>query len=288
MIMGGGLRFGLTSGGGEGHGMRVNGSFTLNAPADQVWAVLTDPAVLAGAIPGCEGLESGEGPTRLIVTATVAATAAAYAVDAHVTDRRRPDSLAVALEARGEPGSVTGTLQLRLADSDGATQVSYEADAEAVGQLAAVGRSLLAATVRRLATRFFEALGEALTREPDLATVGAVQPGVTPATAAAAGQHVAPAAAVGDSATTAVPQADAAAAARAGATAQAASLSDTGAAARVAEPPAAVPVGAAPSDLAVAARQRRPGQGFTPGVLVGAAIGVAAAKLGSFLARRNR
>jgi hypothetical protein len=210
--------------------MRVNGSFTLNAPVGQVWAALTDPAVLAGAIPGCEGIERADEPARLTVMATVAATTAAYAVDAQVTDRRQPDSVTVALEARGEPGALTGTLQLQLADSEGATRVSYEADAEATGQLAAVGRSLLAATVKRLATRFLEALDEVLTREP----VEAASP-----------------------------------------------------AARVAEAPAAVPMCPAAPEPMVAVRQRMPGQGFTPGVLVGAAIGVAAAKLGSLLARRR-
>ncbi len=37
--------------------MKVTGSATLNAPREQVWAALNDPAVLVRTIPGCQQLE---------------------------------------------------------------------------------------------------------------------------------------------------------------------------------------------------------------------------------------
>ncbi len=138
--------------------MRVDRSFTLHAPAEQVWAVLTDPAVLTGAIPGCERFEPGDGSARLTVTTAVAATTATYTVAGQVMSRDRPGSLALALEANGEPGALTGTVHLRLAGEDGVTRLSCEAEAEATGQLAVIGQALLAATATRFATRLFEAL----------------------------------------------------------------------------------------------------------------------------------
>jgi hypothetical protein len=269
--------------------MRVNGSFALQASGDRVWAALTDPAVLAVAVPGCERFEPGAGSARLTVTATVAATTAAYAVGAHVTARQQPGSqqpgsqqpgsrqegsrqggsrqggsrqegsLAVTFDARGEPGSLTGTVRLRIVGGDAATQVSYEADAEATGQLAAVGRSLLAATAKRLATRFFEALDEALARAPDLAgPVQAAHPPVHAATAGAAGP---------------------------------ATMSPATVSSAVGSPATVSPAAESPAVVSRAgetARRPLPGKGFAPGLLVGAAVGVAAAKLGSLLARRNR
>jgi carbon monoxide dehydrogenase subunit G len=217
--------------------MRVDTSFTLHAPAERVWAALTDPALLTGAIPGCERFEAGDGSARLTVTAAVAATAATYTVNGQVTSRDRPGSLALALRVNGEPGALTGTIHLRLADDDGVTRLSCEAEAEATGQLAAVGQALLAATATRFATRLFEAVDEQLTGPPAQPAPGAAIPDPVPVPPAPAGVPPAP---------TGLP---------------------------------AAPAGHLP---------RLPGRGFGPGVLVGAAIGVAAAKLGSLLARRGR
>ena len=37
--------------------MKISGSYTLALPQERVYAIMQDPAVLAKAIPGCEGLE---------------------------------------------------------------------------------------------------------------------------------------------------------------------------------------------------------------------------------------
>jgi uncharacterized protein len=239
--------------------MRVDRSFTLHAPAQEVWAALTDPAVLSGAIPGCERFEPGDGCARLTLTAAVAATTATYTVAAQVTGRDRPGSLALALDANGQPGTLTGTVRLRLAGEDGVTRLSCEADAEATGLLAAVGQALLAATATRFATRLFEALDEQLTRAPDhdLPPAPAAPPGpaqVPPAPGPPGPARVPPAAA---------------------------------------DPPGERSVPAVPAAAPEAAAQRLPGRDFGLGVLAGAAIGgaalgVAAAKLGGLLARRKR
>jgi len=237
--------------------MRVDRSFTLHAPAEQVWAALTDPAVLTGAIPGCERFEPGDGSARLTVTTAVAATTATYTVAGQVMSRDRPGSLALALEANGEPGALTGTVHLRLAGEDGVTRLSCEAEAEATGQLAVIGQALLAATATRFATRLFEALDEQLTSS-------SAQP--VPAAGAPSAAAAAPPTAAGRPPTGLPPAASAVPApAAAGGTTPA---------------PAPAPAAAHPPRL--------PGGSFGPGVLVGAAIGVAAAKLGGLLARRKR
>ena len=37
--------------------MKISGSYEFSASPERVWQALTDPKVLAGCIPGCEGLE---------------------------------------------------------------------------------------------------------------------------------------------------------------------------------------------------------------------------------------
>ena len=52
--------------------MKVSGSYTFPASAAKVWESLTDPTVLAGCIPGCEGLDAvGEDEYQAVMTVAV-------------------------------------------------------------------------------------------------------------------------------------------------------------------------------------------------------------------------
>ena len=37
--------------------MKMNGTYTLDAPVEKVWAFLMDPQAIAKVIPGCETLQ---------------------------------------------------------------------------------------------------------------------------------------------------------------------------------------------------------------------------------------
>ena len=55
---------------GRNPGMKISGSSVLHAPPEQVWAAITDPAVLAGVIPGCDVL-TPIGRDRFALTVTL-------------------------------------------------------------------------------------------------------------------------------------------------------------------------------------------------------------------------
>ncbi|HEY4630470.1 MAG TPA: SRPBCC domain-containing protein, partial [Blastococcus sp.] len=60
--------------------MNLDGSAVLSAPPEKVWAVITDPAVLARTIPGCESLEkTGDDEYRMNVSVGVGAIRGTYA-----------------------------------------------------------------------------------------------------------------------------------------------------------------------------------------------------------------
>ena len=246
--------------------MRISGGAVLHATPARAWRALTDPAVLTAAIPGCETL-SFERPAaaHLTLTASVASTGGLYSGRAEVTDRLQPEFLVIKAALAGESGSITATLRLQLAetsDSDPATQASYEVHADVAGDLAAIGQSLLTAAATRLATQFFESIDEFLAEKP------------RPVPAQVEASHI--------------PDAG---------------VSVTAAGHAKASVPgerpqhwySRLPAGGRAHGRRSAAAGRRNmgasatrGQGFTPGVIVGAAAGIAAAKLGTLIARRNR
>ncbi|MGO9081092.1 MAG: SRPBCC family protein [Streptosporangiaceae bacterium] len=144
--------------------MKISGAATVHAPASQVWAALTDPAVLVATIPGCERLEQ-TGPDRyaLTVTAGVAAIQGTYAGEFSLSDRVEPVSLQLTASGSGSPGTVRSTVAVRLdAAADGATELRYDADAQIGGMIAGVGQRMLASVAKRMAGEFFASVDDVL------------------------------------------------------------------------------------------------------------------------------
>lgn len=144
--------------------MKVSGSATVHASPGEVWAALSDPAVLAAAIPGCERLEvTAPGSCRLTVTAGLASTRGTYAGELLLTERQQPTSFRLTATAAGAPGTLTASALVQLAaDANGGTEITYDADAVPGGPIAGVGQRLLASTAKRIAGDFFAAVDDVL------------------------------------------------------------------------------------------------------------------------------
>ncbi len=144
--------------------MKINGVATMHAPADRVWAALNDPAVLVAAIPGCERLETtGPDSYRFILTAAVASIQGTYSGEISLSDRREPSSFVLTASGAGGPGTVSTSVQIRLAaTADGITELSYDADAVVAGMLAGVGHRVLASVAKRVVGDFFISVDDVL------------------------------------------------------------------------------------------------------------------------------
>ena len=171
--------------------MRIEGTATLHAPAGRVWAALTDPAVLARTIPGCEQLEAiGEDPSgnpryRLTVTAGVASIKGTYLGEVELADPNPPTGFTLRASGSGAPGTVRADVAVNLDDvGDGTTELRYDADAVVGGPVGGVGQRLLVGVAKRTAGQFFAAVDDVLNDVvPEPATAGAVT-AATPTTVA--------------------------------------------------------------------------------------------------------
>jgi carbon monoxide dehydrogenase subunit G len=71
-----------------------------------VWTVITDPAVLARTIPGCESLERlGEDEYRMDVAVGVGAIRGTTPGEVQLTDQQRPTSYVMHASGAGRRGS---------------------------------------------------------------------------------------------------------------------------------------------------------------------------------------
>jgi carbon monoxide dehydrogenase subunit G len=148
--------------------MRIEGTATLHAPAARVWAALTDPAVLARTIPGCEqleaiGVDSGSQRYRLTVTAGVASIKGTYLGEVELADPEPPTSFTLRASGSGAPGTVSANVVVTLEDAGGgSTGLRYAADAVVGGPVGGVGQRLLVGVAKRTAGQFFAAVDDEL------------------------------------------------------------------------------------------------------------------------------
>jgi uncharacterized protein len=154
--------------------MKISGAATMHAPADKVWIALNDPAVLVRTIPGCEQLEAtGPDSYRLTVTAGVASIKGTYTGEVALSDKQEPASFLMTASGAGGPGTVSTSVQVRLApNGDGGTELSYDADAVIGGMIASVGQRMLISVAKKMAREFFTAVDDVLTGREVLAPVG--------------------------------------------------------------------------------------------------------------------
>lgn len=155
--------------------MKVTGSHTVAAPRERVWEALQDPDVLVRTLPGCRELECvGTDEYTATVSAGVGSIKGIYSGRVVLADQDPPTGYTLKASGQGAPGTIDATARVTLEETDdGATIVSYEADAAVGGQVAGVGQRVLAGVARRNAGEFFAAVDRVLAEGP----AAAVAPG---------------------------------------------------------------------------------------------------------------
>jgi carbon monoxide dehydrogenase subunit G len=174
--------------------VNLDGSAVLSADPDRVWSVITDPAVLARTIPGCESLEQvGDDEYRMNVSVGVGAIRGTYAGEVKLTDQQRPSSYVMHASGAGAPGNARATVTINLSPTDGGkTNLTYSADAVIGGPVAGVGQRMITGVAKRMAGQFFQAIDDELTgvAVPVAAVPAAAAVGEAVPAAAAAGPQV--------------------------------------------------------------------------------------------------
>ncbi len=153
--------------------MKITGSSVLHAPPEKVWGAITDPAVLAGVIPGCDGLTTiAPDRFRLTVSLGVASIKGSYTGEVAFADMAAPQSLTLRANGSGAPGTIDTTVAVTLTDlGDLTTRVDYDADAVVGGMVGGVGQRVLGAVAKRTADAFFAAIDGTFTAAPVAAGV---------------------------------------------------------------------------------------------------------------------
>lgn len=166
--------------------MKVSGTSVLQAPRQDVWRALNDPAVLVQAIPGCRQLEAiGGDAYKMTVAAGVGAIKGVYDGEVRLTDHEEPVSFRMHAQGAGAPGTIGAEVLVMLDEGpDGGTSLSYDADAVVGGTIGGVGQRMLTGVSKKMADEFFGNIDSLIAGLPTAAAQAA--PAAAPGAAAAA------------------------------------------------------------------------------------------------------
>ncbi len=145
--------------------MIVEGDFTFQGPRETVWGLLQDPEVLAKALPGTKELtqvapDQYEGVMQVALGPI---TAAKFTVKVELKDKVVPERYDMMIDGRGPVGYTRGVAKVTLAEhGDGATVMTYRADLQIGGKVAAVGQRLLDSVSKMMTKKGLDALNDEL------------------------------------------------------------------------------------------------------------------------------
>ncbi|HET6841900.1 MAG TPA: carbon monoxide dehydrogenase subunit G [Candidatus Angelobacter sp.] len=139
--------------------MKLEGSQTIQAARERVFAALTDPDILAKCIPGCEQLhKAGENQYTAKLSAGVGSIKTVFNATITIEEVVAPSHYKLVVEGKAQPGFVKGSGTLDLEEHDGSTTIRYTGEVNVGGMLATVGQRMIQATANMLAAKFFAAL----------------------------------------------------------------------------------------------------------------------------------
>ena len=141
--------------------MKITGTYTIDAPRDQVWAALNDMEVLARIVPGCERLvQTGENEYEGTVKIGIQSIKGSYSGKIRLEDIQPPHHYKLVAAGRSSNGVVDGSGSVDLAEQDGKTVLTYGGDAQIGGTLASVGQRLIEGASKQMINQSLKALVE--------------------------------------------------------------------------------------------------------------------------------
>ena len=141
--------------------MKVEESFTVERPRDQVWAFIQQIERVADCIPGLDRISMTDDDTYDVqITQSLGVFKVTFDAKMRITSRQEGRELsftATGQSIRGAAGNLRSMTVVRLEDnthSPGTTNVIVEADVVLGGMLGAVGQKLIAKQATKIAKQF--------------------------------------------------------------------------------------------------------------------------------------
>ncbi|HCN72035.1 MAG TPA: 4-hydroxybenzoyl-CoA reductase, partial [Pusillimonas sp.] len=164
--------------------MEIEKKLVVSAPRDKVWAMLMDPHVMTGAVPGMQSIDVIS-PTEYtaLMKVKISFISARFKLHTHIVEQREPEYLRA--EGTGEDTSVASSLkqtsEIFLTDTpEGGTELRIKVNVDLLGRLGTFGLSVMKTKADRMWDSFGKNLAAQLEGQkpgqPDAAGAGSDTP----------------------------------------------------------------------------------------------------------------
>lgn len=131
--------------------MKVEGTYTFEAPQQTVWESLQNPTVLTSVLPGCDRLEEvGENQFEGVLDIRVGPVQGKFKGKIEMIDLVPPQSFSLKVNGQGTTGFVNATAKVELEPAGESTIIHYDSDAQVGGRIAGVGQRLLDSSAKSI------------------------------------------------------------------------------------------------------------------------------------------
>ncbi len=151
--------------------MEIEKTLTVSAPRERVWALLLDPHVMTGAVPGMQSIDVIS-PTEYVALMKVKISflSAKFKLHTTIAEQREPEYLRA--EGTGEDASVASSLkqtsEIFLSETpQGGTELRIKVNVDLLGRLGTFGLSVMKTKADRMWDEFGRNLADRLEGKPD-------------------------------------------------------------------------------------------------------------------------
>jgi carbon monoxide dehydrogenase subunit G len=139
--------------------MKVEGVRHFDAPREQVWEVLNDPARLAKTMPGVQSFDvEDDRHWTANVVIPLGLGGLKMSIDFEKTEERKPDYARLSAKGKGIGAMLNMDTQFELSEAGGGTDMKWEADVHLLGQVGSMGQRVLQPLVNQQVQNVLTAL----------------------------------------------------------------------------------------------------------------------------------
>ena len=136
--------------------MKLAGSFKLNVKKETVWNALNNPEVLKQCIPGCDSFEKENDSTfNASATNQIGPMNATFSGAVKLSNIKKNQSYTLSGEGQSSVGFANGSADVKLAEENGITTLSYEVNVNVGGKIAQLGSRLIDGVAKKMSDYFF-------------------------------------------------------------------------------------------------------------------------------------
>lgn len=146
--------------------MEIEGTYTLQAPVEEVWNCLMDQQTIQHTIPGLERLTQVDGQNyTFVINIRHAPLRGNYSGNASIVEPSYPSGYRLKIEGEGAANTFQGECAIQLNAHNENTVVSYRGSLQPGRSSVRISAPLLKATIKVLLQQFFTALADRLRTE---------------------------------------------------------------------------------------------------------------------------